>query len=222
MLKAAAQLFVLLLPWPLRRPLLNLLFRYEIHPSARIGVSIVTVGRLVMGPHSRIGHLTLAKGLSELEIEESGLIGNLNWITAAPKDDRVFFLADVDRNPRLFVGRHAAITNRHLIDCTDSVSVGEFTTVGGWRSQILTHSIDIRQSRQSANPIRIGRYCFVGTGAILLKGSELPDYSVLAAGSVLTKKFERPLALYSGVPAVDAGSLPGDAAYFNRATGFIS
>lgn len=92
----------------------------------------------------------------------------------------------------MIVGEHSAITNRHLIDCTDRVTLGRFTTFAGFRSQILAHSIDLAECRQSARPVTIGDYCFVGTDCVLLGGSALPDCSVLAAKSLLNKPQSEP------------------------------
>src|SRR5262249_4421833 len=51
--------FLVMLPWPLKRPLLRLFYGYELHPTSRIGFAWVFPRRLVMQPHTRIGHLTV-------------------------------------------------------------------------------------------------------------------------------------------------------------------
>ena len=211
----------LALPWPLRRRVLSRLFGYRIHPTARIGISWVFPRYLEMGPGSEIGHLTVCKGLDVVRLAEHASVGRANWITGWPKDDRRHF-DDESREPRLTLGAHAAITHRHLIDCTAAVSIGDFTTVAGYRSQLLTHSIDIDQSRQAAAPITVGRYCFIGTNCVLLGGSALPDYSVLGAKSLLNKEFAAPYKLYGGVPATPVKALQRSAAYFNRSSGFVA
>lgn len=215
------QFFLMLLPWRVRRTALRVFFGFEIDATARIGFSVILAERLRMGPGSRIGHLTIIKGLQELLLEESGSLGNLNWVTAFPPGSATHFSSDVSRNPALIIERHAAITHRHLIDCTDRVLVGEYTTIGGWRSQILTHAIDVRLSRQRSAPITIGKYCFVGTNVILLKGARLPDYSILSAGSVLSGAMSDTFMLYSGVPAAAVKSLDRESAYFGRQQGFV-
>jgi acetyltransferase-like isoleucine patch superfamily enzyme len=215
------QLLLLFLPWKVRRGALRILFGYEIDPTAKIGLSLVSVAKLRMGPKTRIGHLTRIKGLLELSMGEAATLGNLNWITAFPMGHPAHFAADTARRPSLIIERHAAITHRHLIDCTDQVRVGEFSTIAGWRSQLLTHAIDVRRCRQSAAPISIGRYCFVGTGVIVLKGASLPDYSILSAGSVLASAASSSYMLYSGVPAVATKELSREASYFHRAQGFV-
>ena len=174
-----------------------------------------------MGPHSRIGHLTVCKGMKRLQLQEHALIGRGNWISGFPKMASRHFAHQPDREPALTVGRHAAITNRHLIDCTASVTVGAFATMAGFGSQILTHSIDLEHNRQTSAPVRIGDYSFVGTNCVLLGGSALPDYSVLGAKALLNHAYEEPYHLYAGVPARSVKQLPRDWKYFERTEGFV-
>jgi carbonic anhydrase/acetyltransferase-like protein (isoleucine patch superfamily) len=210
----------LLLPWPIRRWLLNTLCNYSIARDARIGLSILGCTSLQMGASSRIGHFNVVKGI-RVTLGESALIGELNWISGLPAGHSRHFREETERLPALTVDRHAALTSRHYIDCSNLVHIGEFTTVAGTRSQILTHAIDFRRNRQLSAPVRIGRYCFVGTGCVILKGSLLPDYSVLAASSCLSRGFEETFGLYSGVPATHVRALDRDALYFHRQQGFV-
>lgn len=221
-MKRFIQLLICLFPWPLKRRLLSRFWGYEIHPSARIGLAYVYPDRLRMGAGARIGHLTVAVHLHEIDMREHALIGRINWITGYPLNGKDFFAEEDNRLPALRLGEHAAITNRHLIDCTNTVTVGRFTTMAGFRSQILTHSIDLNACHQSSAPVHIGEYCFIGTGCILLAGSALPDRSVLAAGSTLTKAHVEPQTLYAGLPAVRKKTLSADAKYFRRDKGYVN
>ena len=213
--------FVPLMPWRLRRWVLVRWWHYDISPGARIGCSWIFPQHLKMGPGAYIGHLTVVKGLEALELGEQGSIGNLNWITGFPAGDPRFFSHQRDRQPCLVLGRHAAVTNRHLIDCTNAVRIGAFATVAGFRSQILTHSIDLAACRQHSAPIEIGDYCFVGTACTLLGGARLPSHSVLGAASLLNKPYKTTHRLYAGVPAREVKELDPSMAYFHRQTGFV-
>ncbi len=119
------------------------------------------------------------------------------------------------------MGRHSNLTSRHYVDCSNHVQIGEFATVAGARSQILTHAIDFRRCRQVSAPVQIGKYCFVGTACVMLKGARLPDYSVLAANSTLARAFEDPFTLYSGVPATAVRVMDRDSLYFHRECGYV-
>lgn len=210
-----------LLPWPIRRWLLEKVFGYRIHPLSRIGIAWVRPQRLVMEAHSRIGHLTVCKGLELLWLKQNASIGKGNWITGFPAGDSNHFAHQQNRKPQLIVEEHSAITNRHIIDCTNSVTIGKFSTFAGFRSQILTHSIDLENCRQSSAAIEIGDYCFVGTDCVLLGGSSLPSHSVLGAKSLLNKHYERSYYLYAGVPAKPVKELPRGYQYFLRSTGYV-
>lgn len=214
-------LLSIFLPWPLRRAFLQKQFGYSIHPTARIGLSWIAPTRLIMEERCRIDHLTVCKNIDLLHMKAHSMIGRGNWITGFPLGPSPHFAEETDRQPQLIVGEHSAITHRHTIDCTSTVTIGRFSTFAGFGSQLLTHSVDIERSRQTSAPVRIGDYCFVSTDAVVLGGSTLPDYCVLAAKSLLNKNFTETHQLYGGVPAQPIKSLPAEWKYFNRTEGFI-
>ena len=215
-------LAAILLPWPLRRLMLVHLAGYAIHKSARIGYSLICPTRLEMGPGSRIGHLTLCKpGVELLRLGERAIVGNLNWITGEPLQGTPHFHDAEGRHPELVVHDHAAITNRHFVDCSAAVSIGRFSTFAGLHSIILSHSIDLSTCKQSVKPVSVGEYCFVGAASVLLAGSALPDNSVLGASSLLNKHYTERFYLYAGNPARPIKQLPSDCKYFMRTVGYV-
>lgn len=215
-------LFSMVLPWPLRRWVLIRFLGYEIDRTSRIGLSWIYPKKLVLEAGARIGHLTVCKNIDLLHLHEHSIISNINWITGYPSDLKDHFKDQPQRHPELILEAHSAITNRHLIDCTDRIRIGKFSTVAGFYSQLLTHSIDLEKSRQTAQPISIGDYCFVGTNCVLLGDSSLPDYSVLGAKSLLNRNFSDHRFLYGGVPAKPIKELPADYQYFQRTTGYVT
>lgn len=216
------QIISLLCPWTMRRWLLVTFLGYNIHPSSRIGWAWVFPKNLIMETGSSIGHVTVCKGLDLLWLKERSTIGKANWITGYPAGTSKHFNHQPNRIPQLILGEHAAITNRHLIDCTNSVFIGKFSTLAGFRSQILTHSIDLELCIQSSAPISIGDYCFIGTDCVLLGGSSLPSYAVLGAKSLLNKVYLEGYHLYAGVPATPIKPLPRKFKYFSRTVGFVN
>lgn len=211
----------LLLPWSLRRRFLERQFGYSLHPTSRIGLAWIFPKRLVMEENARIGHLTLCKGADLLHVGANAIIGQLNWITGFPSGHARHFAHQPERRPELILEPHAGISSRHFIDCTARVRIGAFSTLAGFRSQLITHSIDLEAGRQSSEPIEIGEYCFLGTEAVVLGGSSLPHHCVLGAKSLLNKKWEMPFHLYGGVPAKPLKQLPEELAYFQRKEGFV-
>ena len=220
-MKAFLIFMSLLLPWEMRRRFLEKQFGYTIHPGCRIGLSWILPRRLIMEEGATIGHLTLCKNISLLHLKAHSSIGNGNWITGFPLGPSRHFAEETERQPQLVVDEHSAITHRHLIDCTNSVTIGKFTTFAGFQSQILTHTIDLERNRQTSAPVKIGDYCFVGTNCVLLGGSSLPDYCVLGAKSLLNKSFSETHQLYAGVPAKSVQQLSPELSYFRRTEGFV-
>ena len=210
----------MILPWAMRRWFLRVLCGYSFGENARIGRSLIGCTSLKMGPSARIGHFNVVKGI-RVDLGECATLGDFNWISGLPGGGKKHFTDESGRDPAFVMGRHAALTSRHYIDCSNRIDIGEFTTVAGARSQILTHAIDFRRNRQVSAPVRIGRYCFIGTSCVVLKGAKLPDCSVLAAGSTLARAYEETFTLYSGVPALPVKPLDRDAEYFRRTRGYV-
>ncbi|HEY2583813.1 MAG TPA: acyltransferase [Mucilaginibacter sp.] len=216
------KIFTLLLPWPLRRLALQSWFGYKIHPKAKIGLSWVFPKKLIMDEGAKIEMLTVAIHLDKIEMNYKSKIGRGNWITGFPTNtNSLHFKNQVGRRSELIVGENSAITKNHHIDCTNLIQIGRFSTIAGYQTQLLTHSIDILKNCQDSAPILIGDYTFVGTNATILGGAILPDYSVLGAKSLLNKSYSQQWTLYGGVPAKPLQELPKDAKYFHRLDGYI-
>ena len=210
------------LHWSLKRPLLQLLFHYQLEPSASIGFAWVYPSQLCMAAGSSIGDFTVVVNLQVLTLGRYSTIGRNNWITGFPFGTQSpHFAHQTDRCSELVIGEHSAITKDHHIDATNRISVGSFTIIAGYRSQLLSHSIDLNLNRQHSEPITIGSYCFVGTNCIILGGSKLPDCSVLGALSLLNKSFDESWFLYAGTPAKRLTPIDRDASFFNRPIGFV-
>ncbi len=221
MMRSAFLLLTMLLPWPLKRMLLCRVLGFRIEKDARIGLSWLGMRHLEMGEGSRIGHLNVFKGVDRVVLGPFSAVGRLNLFTAVPTSNRRHFQHLSDRRTEFTLGRHARVTMRHLFDCNASITIGEFTTIAGYSSQYLTHSIDVVACRQDAHPVRIGSYCFVGTRCLFLGGSEIPDYSVVAAGSVVRTAFTEVESLYAGVPATFRKKMPPETKYWARTDGWI-
>jgi acetyltransferase-like isoleucine patch superfamily enzyme len=217
-IRVLIQLLLFPFPWPVRRIALQALFGYQIHKGARIGLSFILAKRLSMADKARILSFVFCKDIDALVIGYNSSISRLTFITGYPSSCKPFFSAhDTQRRCELVLGDYVGVTSRHYLDCNGGIYIGDFTTIAGLRSQILTHSINIYTNHQETKPVHIGRYCFVGTGCIILPGAAIPDFCLLAAGAVLTKAMEKPYTLYAGNPATARKQLVATAVpYFSR------
>lgn len=216
------KIITVLLPWTLKRLILVRFFRYEIHPSAKIGFSWIYPKKLVMEKNAKIGFFNVAVHLDLISIGKNSSIARGNWITGFPTNTTSkHFLHQEERKSNLIIGQHSAITKNHHIDCTNVIQIGNFVTVAGYSSQLLTHSINIELNIQDSLPITIGDYCFVGTASTILGGASLPAYCVLGANSLLNKSFTNTYRLYGGNPARELKELSQEFKYFKREVGFV-
>jgi acetyltransferase-like isoleucine patch superfamily enzyme len=210
--------FILLTPRPIKRRLLNWLFRWEIDSSARLGLSLFyNVRHVRMGPRSRIGHFNVFRNLRSVQLGPSASIGQWNWFTAAT------MLVEPPYVPTsgcIKIADEAAITSRHYVDCAGGIEVGKATTIAGVRSTILTHQIDTADSRQTAVPVEIGAYCFVSSNVLVTPGALIPDRCVIGMGATVVGKLAESGKLYGGVPAKALKSVAGGG-YFTRERGFV-
>ena len=191
------------------------LLGHDVHPTAIArSCAVIRVDRVTMGPESRIWRWNLIKNMRLVSIGERGSIGRLNVISSHPVYKRLY-----PDGAELTLGSHAKITSRHQLDCSGSVLIGEYASMAGHQTRVLSHSVDVRRDVQVAHPVRIGARSFIGARCLLLGGAVLPERSVLGAGSVLTKsRIAGEPGLWAGVPATLRG--PIDGKWFSRiATG---
>lgn len=221
-MKTIVQIMLWFFPWSVRRLLLRLLFGFNIGEGARIGFAVILADEVSIGKCSAIRNFTFVKNIDRVVLGDYSYILNLNWITGTNSYSTKHFTHIQDRKCELLLGNHSSLTSRHFVDCTGGVRIGNYTTVGGAQSQILTHYIDPYECRQTCASIEIGNYCFVGTKVLLLPGSGLPDYSILGGGAVLTKKQSVSRMLYAGNPAGPKKDLSDlTVRYFDREKGAV-
>lgn len=112
----------------------------------------------------------------------------------------------------------------------ENVWIGYFTVIDGSGgliiedgveissgAKIMSHSSDwrcinekriinnsINKEGISYKPVQIGKYCFIGTNAVILKGVTIGHHSIIGAGSVVTKDIP-PYSVAIGIPAKVVG-----------------
>ncbi|MBC7490644.1 MAG: acyltransferase [Glaciimonas sp.] len=98
------------------------------------------------------------------------------------------------------------------ISASESISIGDGTLIGS--GVLITdndaHAVhpDLRTKNSCvlSRPVAIGRNVFVGARAIILKGVNIGDGSVIGAGSVVTKNIPE-MSIAVGNPAVIVGRI---------------
>jgi acetyltransferase-like isoleucine patch superfamily enzyme len=204
-----------LLPSRLHRLGGVLLLGWKVHPTARLGHSIICARNVTIGANARIGSGNMIKGLEELTMGEDTIISFLNWISGPPVGSGAFKHSP-NRRPALVMGYGAAISGRHIIDCSDTVTFEDYASMGGWRSVIFTHSVDLIRNRQRCTPVTIGERAALLSNVIILAGTSVAPRSIVSAGSVVNTPLTKQYTFYRGNPAEAVRTLPEDLGYFVR------
>jgi acetyltransferase-like isoleucine patch superfamily enzyme len=205
-------------PQPIKHTIYRRVFGWDIHPTARFGLSLIVVDHLTAAEGVDVSHLNVIKGCDEVRLGVRAGIGPLNWISSAPRSAGLF-PGSPERRPRLALGDKAAITTRHILDCSDEIVIEPYAVLAGWRSLVVTHGPDYIAGRQRTAPVRIGHHSFVSTNCTLLAGSSVPPRCIVAGGATVPGPLAEELTLYGGTPARKLKELPEDAELFHRECG---
>jgi len=210
-LRLAFALGLAALPWFLKNPLYRRLFGYRIGRGVRIGLSpFLGVRHCTIGDHTRIGSFNVFQKIEELDIGEYVRIGFLNLFRGG---DRVavgsyatilrlnVFNAIVEGdfihpvNSVLELGTGVFVATGHWLDFSDGIQVGDHCIIGGRHSSFWTHN------RQRGRAITIGCHTYLGSEVRVAPGAELPAYSIVALGSVISGQIAQRRVLIGGNPA---------------------
>lgn len=82
------------------------------------------------------------------------------------------------------------------------IYVGDYTQIAA-NVGIISANHDPYDNRKHlvSNPVRIGRYGWIGMNAVILPGVELGDFTVVGAGSIVTRSFAEGYCVIAGNPA---------------------
>ena len=194
--KAWTALICLFLPSFIKPPLLRLA-GHRVHRSARIGCSLVLVDRLYMGRSTRIGWLNTIKA-RRIVMRDKAYFGHLNWISGGLSigmlehgaighrnqinSDR---LPGCRRRPQLRLGIWSKITAGHFVNCSETVLLGNYTTVAGFGSQLWTHGFVHHSEGVGRGDVRgkitIGNNVYIGSNCTLQPGITIAN--VVSVGS---------------------------------------
>jgi UDP-3-O-[3-hydroxymyristoyl] glucosamine N-acyltransferase len=204
----------LLLPSFAKPPLLRLL-GHRVGTGVRIAPSFVLVGQLSMASNSTIGPLNFVRlrrlvmrsraslgymnylnGNFAVRLGERASIGNRNTVNRGPSPPQV-------RSASLWLGTWSKITAGHYVNIAETISIGEYSTIAGWGTQLWTHGfVHMRVGLARAEvrgKIMIGNNVYVGSQSCLNPGITIADGVAIGSHSSVSKSLLKP-GLYVSQP----------------------
>ncbi|GAB4504237.1 MAG: hypothetical protein Fur0043_12300 [Anaerolineales bacterium] len=163
--------------------------------SGRIGFGTVIAVLAADIENCKIGMFNLFVGPMEVKIGQNAHIESRNTFVCG------FWTLQEQYQKRLYarslhIGANTLITSGHYFDVAGSFVLGDGSWVAGIGSQFWTHG-----AGAADRDIQIGRDCYLGSAVRFAPGSAVGDNTIVALGSVVTKKFTETQVMLGGVPA---------------------
>lgn len=151
-------------------------------------------------PVLRIAYLTRATQtpipLRSLLAFRMGLRRYVYWPTHASTVvvDPTYIHIGIETSPGLMPGCY--------IQGTNGIEIGDYTQIAAGVAIIsANHALTDNRLHLPCTPVRIGSHCWIGTHAVILPGIKLGCYTIVGAGSVVTKSYENGYQVLAGNPA---------------------
>lgn len=81
------------------------------------------------------------------------------------------------------------------------IEVGDYTQIAS-NVGIISSNHDLYDTNKHIeSSVKIGKYCWIGMNSVILPGVELGDFTIVGAGSVVTKSFKDGYCVIGGNPA---------------------
>lgn len=157
----------------------------QLHNNVAIGHgNYIKCRTLVLRDDSCIQHLNLIKGDIWIFLLKHAAIGNLNKVNRAKRG--VTWGRSVLR-----LGVYSKITSRHVVDCTRSVRLGNYSTIAGLGSQIWTHGYLHAPSGLDRfridGSVNIGNNVYIGSASVINAAVKIGSAITVGACSCVSK-----------------------------------
>lgn len=164
------------------------------------------------GKNSKIFGIVTVTGTGKLVLGENVEINSAAWKNRIGGDIKTVF--STFENGLIEVGNDSGISNSTLV-ARDRITIGNFVNIGG-NCKIYDndfHSLNFEERKKgiedkdiAVKPVCIKDGAFIGAHCIILKGVTVGEYSVVGAGSVVTKDIPD-YEIWAGNPAKKVGSI---------------
>lgn len=105
------------------------------------------------------------------------------------------------KNIEIGIGTAPGLSPGCYIQGGGKIKLGNYSIVGPNVGLISSNHDPLDISKNVAGEIKIGDYCWIGMNAVILPNTELGDFTIVGAGTVVTKSFPEGYQVIAGNPA---------------------
>ena len=178
---------------------------HDVHPSAYIGFSILNAERIEIGEDARILHGNVFSRVHAVRIGAGSTIGYFNRITCARGETGT-----------LTLGKNVLVTLRHYFNLSADIVIGDNSTIGGHRTELITHGLAPSSTKVVRRGITIGDWCSVGSSVCLVPGAAIAEGTFVGMGAVVVGQFQETYVLLGGSPATIKKKLDPQMPFFTQ------
>ena len=91
---------------------------------------------------------------------------------------------------RCFFNNYCSINALNKIEIGDGTIFGENVKIYDHNHKFAQDDKDIKNQGYSVGQVKIGKHCWIGSNAVLLKDSDIGDNCVIGAGCIVQGKIE--------------------------------
>ncbi len=90
----------------------------------------------------------------------------------------------------LLIGDMAGLNNNTMVFCHEKIEIGDNTIMGPGvciydHDHVFSSTAGVNRNDFRTSPVKIGKNCWIGAGAIILRGSVIGDNCLIGAGAVI-------------------------------------
>jgi len=106
---------------------------------------------------------------------------------------------DENKINQFVMRKGASVIVHHVFNVSESITIGAWTCIAGYGSQIWTHSFVFGNEKAAlvSKPVRIGNNCYIGSGCVICPGVTIVDNVVVGAHTTIAKSIDKS-GLYVG------------------------
>lgn len=109
----------------------------------------------------------------------------------------------ISNSGELIIGNNFNISANSKIVCRKSIVIGDDSLIS-WNCLIMdsdwhrVYEVSDGETFNLDRPIVVGKHVWIGCNSLVLKGAEIPDNSIVAAGSIVSSRLGKTNSIYIG------------------------